>query len=421
MGEMAREVWRTEVMETKTHPTLQLLCYQTKNLYNRAMFLFKQHYTNTKKWLSYQQLDRILKLEQCYRILPAQTAQQTLKLLVRNWRNFKQATQTFQKKPQIFLGKPRPPKYKSRSGQQIAIFTNQQAKIKDKKLILPKKVAFSIKTRLTDSIKLREVRIIPRGVGYSIEIVYSKHVPELEINKERIGAIDLGIHNLITYVDNIGSRPIVVKDEGKGIKSIIRYYLKEVKKLQQKYVQQQQTALKKSNKLSYGKKFLKLRETKRRKVNNWIHQMSSKFVKHWIRTGIQQVFIGYNPQWKQQIRLRKKTTQMFVIVPFDKFISSLKYKAEEHGIIVERIEESYTSKCSFLDNEYPQKQAAYKGKRTTRGLFKSSTGSLINSDVNGAYNILLKGDPQAFPHRNTGGVGGYVIYPIRWSFEHNQI
>ena len=62
---MAREVFRTEVMETKTHPTLDLLCYQTKNLYNRAMFIFKQNYQQTKKWMSYQQLDKKLKLEDC--------------------------------------------------------------------------------------------------------------------------------------------------------------------------------------------------------------------------------------------------------------------------------------------------------------------------------------------------------------------
>ncbi len=108
---------------------------------------------------------------------------------------------------------------------------------------------------------------------------------------------------------------------------------------------------------------------------------------------------------------------MFVILPFDEFINTLKYKAEEHGIMVERIEESYTSKCSFLDNDFSQKQVHYQGKRTKRGLFRSSTGVLINADVNRAYDILLKGDPQALPSRSVGGVGGYVVYPLRWSFQ----
>ncbi len=414
---MAQEVWRTEVMETTPHPALAYLCYQTKNLYNRTMFVFKQHYNQKNKWLSYQQLDRKLKKEQCYKVLPAHTAQHTLKLLVRNWKSFGKALKQFQITPQAFLGKPRPPTYKAKNGQQIAIFTNQQARIDKEQTLRLQKTPFSIKTRLTNTVKLKEVRIIPRGVGYSIEIVYSKLVPEVEVKGTNIGAIDLGVHNLLTYVDNIGSRPIVVKDEGKGIKSILRFYLKEIKKLQQKYAQQQHLTLKQNNRLEYGKRFHRLREIKRRKVKNWIHQMSSKFVKLWVQTGIQQVYIGYNPLWKQQVRLRKKTTQLFVILPFERFIHALKYKAEEQGIIVEKIEEDYTSKCSFLDNEFPKKYKRYKGRRTKRGLFKAVTGQLINADVNGAYNILLKGDPQALPSRSVGGVGGYVVYPHRWSFE----
>ena len=290
-------------------------------------------------------------------------------------------------------------------------------KIRGSKIIFPQKVPFSIQTRLSIQTNLREVRIIPRATGYTIEVVYNKQVPEVQQTRSNIGAIDLGIQNLLTYVDNIGNRPIVVKDEGKGIKSAINYYLKEVKKLQKKYAKQQQPALKKKNRLVYGKKFHRLREYKRRKVREWVHQMSSSFVELWVQTGIQQVFIGYNPAWKQQLRLRKKTTQMFVILPFDQFIHALKYKAEEYGIMVDRVEESYTSKCSFLDNEYPQKQLHYQGKRPKRGLFSSANGVLINADVNGAYNILLKGDPQALPKRSVGGVGGYVIYPLRWSFE----
>ncbi|MHA2255660.1 MAG: RNA-guided endonuclease InsQ/TnpB family protein [Candidatus Heimdallarchaeaceae archaeon] len=414
---MAQVVWRTEIMETKTHPALQQLCHHTKNLYNRAMFLFKQHYLQTKKWLSYQQLDRTLKKEQCYKILPVHTAQHTLILLTRNWKNYKQALIEFKIAPHAFLGKPRPPRYKVKNGQQIAIFTNQQSKIKGRKLLLPKKVPFTLKTRLTEADKLKEVRIIPRGTGYTIEIVYSKLVPDVEVNG-KIGAIDLGIKNLLTYVDNIGSRSIVVKDEGKGIKSIIQFYLKEVKKLQEQYAQQQRRNLKQNrNRLKYGLQFHQLRETKRRKVKNWIHQMSSFFVNLWKEQGITKVFIGYNPRWKQQVRLRKKTTQMFVIIPFEKIIHSLTYKAEEKGIIVEMIDESFTSKCSFLDNESPKKRKKYKGTRVNRGQFKSAIGVLINADVNAAYNILCKGDPQAIPKRNVGGVGGYVIYPLRLRFE----
>jgi len=137
----------------------------------------------------------------------------------------------------------------------------------------------------------------------------------------------------------------------------------------------------------------------------------------WDERGLHMIYIGYNPLWKQQLRLRKKTTQLFVIVPFDKLITLLRYKAEEKGIQIELVEESYTSKCSFLDSEIPQKHTSYMGKRVKRGMFCSATGVLINADVNAAFNILLKGDPQALPPRSVGGVGGYVVYPLRVSYQ----
>ncbi len=80
---------------------------------------------------------------------------------------------------------------------------------------------------------------------------------------------------------------------------------------------------------------------------------------------------------------------------------------------VAKIEESYVSKCSFLDNESPQKQSNYKGKRVHRGLFRPATGVLINVDVNAAYNILLKDDSQALPIHSVDRVGVYIVYPIR--------
>ena len=68
----------------------------------------------------------------------------------------------------------------------------------------------------------------------------------------------------------------------------------------------------------------------------------------------------------------------------------IQYKAKLQGIDVVITEESYTSKCSFLDSEPIQKHTSYKGKRLKRGLFKSATGKIFNADVNGALNILRK-------------------------------
>ena len=86
----------------------------------------------------------------------------------------------------------------------------------------------------------------------------------------------------------------------------------------------------------------------------------------------------------------------------------IEYKAKLIGLNLLKQEESYTSKCSFLDLEPVEKQINYCGTRICRGLFKSQKG-LINADVNGSYNILRKAVPNVFAN----GIEGVAAHPKR--------
>ena len=79
-----------------------------------------------------------------------------------------------------------------------------------------------------------------------------------------------------------------------------------------------------------------------------------------------------------------------------------------------RQEESYSSKCSFLDKEPIKHHDKYAGKRINRGLFKSQKGTILNADVNGAYNILKKAFPNAIDADRIEDVG---LHPTRWSLD----
>ena len=104
----------------------------------------------------------------------------------------------------------------------------------------------------------------------------------------------------------------------------------------------------------------------------------------------------------------KRTNQQFVCILHARFIDMLTYKAELVGIQVLLTEESYTSKCSFLDREPIRKQERYAGKRVKRGLFRAADGRFINADVNGSLNIIRKVAPESFE-----GVEGIVVCPSR--------
>jgi putative transposase len=118
--------------------------------------------------------------------------------------------------------------------------------------------------------------------------------------------------------------------------------------------------------------------------------------------------MGYNHGWKHKINIGKKNNQKFVQIPFLKLVKQIEYKAKLRKIQVLPVNETHTSKCSFLDNEPIKKHKTYAGKRLSRGLFKTSKGVLLNADVNGAYNIMKKAFPNAI---SVDGIEAFGLMP----------
>ena len=381
------------------NPSVQLskLCHLAKNLYNLANWYVRQDFFKLNNFLNYYDLDYILKDKRAYRKLPSQTSQQILKLVNRNWRSYFRALEEFRANPKKFKNKPRIPRYKKKNGESIVIFTNQQCRIKEGYLHFPKKVNLKLtKTRIKE--KLKEVRIIPLGIKYKIEIVYEKEEQDLGLNKNNVLSIDLGLNNLITGVNNIGLEPIIIK--GKIIKSINQYYNKQL-------AHYRSIENKKSN-FQDTKRIQKLHLKRNSKINTIFHRISRLLIDYCIENNLGIIIIGYNDGWKQNINIGKKNNQKFVQIPFLRLINQVKYKSELIGITVITINENHTSKCSFLDNEEIRHHKKYVGKRISRGLFRTSNGTLINADVNAGYNIMKKVFPNSV---KVDGIEAFGLMP----------
>lgn len=93
-----------------------------------------------------------------------------------------------------------------------------------------------------------------------------------------------------------------------------------------------------------------------------MHKLSDAVIKYAINNKIDTIVIGHNNRWKQSAEMGKKNNQNFVQISFNTLINQIYYKGQEHGINVIIQEESYTSKCSFLDNESIEKHDNYLGK-----------------------------------------------------------
>jgi len=400
-----KRLTRTEQIDIDYNDTLSNLCHISKSLWNEANYFIRQTYfgSDNNVRIQYHLLDKFMKDGDNYQLLPAQTSQQTLKLLDKAWKGHYEATKEYYKDPSKFLGRPRYPGYKDKDGETLVVFTNQQCHLKDGYLILPKTLKLSpIKTRLKDKVKLRQVRIIPKGEGYICEIVYKKRFePNKKLNPKRILGIDYGTANVVTKVNNIGRTPIVYKDDGMWIKSTNQFYNKKKAELQSIYDKQG---------IKYGSAMSRLNTKRNLKMKDAMHKLSRHIIDKCVKRKIGTIVIGSNSFWKQNIDIGRRNNQNFVSIPFYQLTQMIQYKAKEVGINVILQQESYTSKCSFLDMESIKYHSRYKGKRVSRALFKSKKGITIHSDVNGAYNIIRKAKPNAFTAKDVGGCG---LHPIK--------
>lgn len=375
-------------------------CHKAGLLYNYCNFQLRQSFFATIKLPGKYALIQQLAAEKQpdYRALPAQTAQQTMLKLFKNWKAFFAACKAYKANPENFLGKPKPPHYKRDKKQSVVVFTNQQCRILDGFVHFPKRVAFPpLKTAVLPE-SLCEVRITPQATCHIIEVVYERDVPENRLPPERVLAIDIGLGNLATCVSNVGCLPFILN--GKPLKAVNHWYHKEKARLQS-FIGAQGT----SNRIN------RLTFHRNQRVQDYLHKTSRVIVNYCVAHRIGQIIIGKNPHWKQGIGLGKRTNQQFVSVPFATLIQMIAYKADEVGIVVVCHEEAYTSKCDHLAFEPMEHREHYLGKRIKRGLFQSSTGRLLNADCNGAIGIGPKVMGNAFIR--TLLHSGVVFTPVR--------
>jgi putative transposase len=379
--------------------TIDYYCWQAKNVYNAANYIIRQELINNRKWIRNYDLQKIMQSYDCFYDLGSQASQNTLTLLDRNWKSFFVAIKDWSKKKGVgYLGKPSLPKYLDKNGRYILMLKNIQFRIMENKIYFswkPLNQFSGIKTNVTG--KLMQIRFVPAGACYYMEIVYETEVPEKQEIRNIIG-IDLGVDNFATISNNIGVRPIIIN--GKTIKSMNQYFNKKKAELQTK------------SGFLFTNKIRSLTNKHRDKLDYFMHKTSRIIIDYCLTYGIDTVIIGKNDGWKQEVNIGKRNNQNFVYIPYEKFITKLEYKCENYGINFIETEESYTSGTSFLDDELPIKENYNKKRRIKRGLFKSNSGELINADLNGSYQIIKKVFPNAFEQ----GTRGCGLHPIRISF-----
>ena len=379
-----------QIIITQSHPKYNIIdrqCFSSKNLYNEANYVLRQEFINNGRYIDYRTMNKNFKTHDNYKATFSQPANCTLRLLDKNWKSFFRGIKEWKKNPSKFLGMPRLPKYLKKDGRFPWMIPNNQCHYNYEKGIV------HISNRLLNDYdwkcrclgRLIQVRFIPRGSCYVMEIVYETEIPYIKRESKNIAAIDLGVDNLVTMTNNIGLNPIIIN--GKGVKSINRFYNKQLAK--------EKSSLKIRHGKDWSKKLDIITFKRFQRIKNYMHNTSHYIVKWCKDNNIDTLIVGKNDGWKQKSDMSKMSNQNFISIPYQMLLQQLEYKCKDEGILYIENEEGYTSGTSFLDGEEPVKQNYDKSRRIQRGLFKSNSGLLINSDVNGSFQIMKKVFPNA--------------------------
>jgi len=270
-------------------------------------------------------------------------------------------------------------------------------------VFLEKGLSFSLPEKLVGK-TIKQVEIVPKYRHFEAIFVYEDdEIVDTVSPSDKVMAIDLGLNNLATCVTNGVARPFIV--DGRRLKSINHHYNKRYAKFQ--------SHLKKTRDRKWSNRLQRLTDRRNARITDYLHKATRKVTDICVEQGISKVVVGDVTKSLNQINLGKKTNQNFVNLSLGQFIDKLRYKLELHGITLEVINESYTSKASFVDDDIlpkkyePKTTHTFNGKRVKRGLYRSQNGVAINADVNGAYNILRKNDSKFSFNKLVKKLGNY--------------
>lgn len=364
-------------------------CRISKNLKNQILYEIRQKFFNDKSYLNYNEVYKILKTSDNYKLLQSNMAQQIMKSVDAEFKSFFGSLKSKNVTHKVSI-----PHYLPKEGYNQLII--QQINIYNGKFQMPysreyskthEKFYIQIPSILSDK-KVKEIKIIPKYNARFFEIVYTyevEDVSKINLDKTKALAIDLGVNNLCTCVTSDGDSFIL---DGKKLKSYNQWYNKENARLQ---------SIKDKQKLSKTLTKIQARLLRKRenRVRDYLGKTAKKIINYCLEHNIGNLVLGKNKGFQQKSNLGKVNNQIFVQMPFYKLQQKLEYQCKIYGIDMIEQEESYTSKASFWDkDEIPvygdSKQHIFSGKRIKRGLYKTSSGILLNADVNGALNILRK-------------------------------
>ena len=387
--------------DSERDAVLEFICSEANKLTNCAIYYCRQMFFKAHKYVSNYELDEIMKSNLHFKALRSAVAQQACHKVGESFKSYRKLRSLYREGK--LEDQPKLPKYRKRNGLTFVSYPARWLKLLNGQIqfSLGKqvKVWFGIDNFTLpmpsnlDFKDIKEVRILPRNQCFYAEFVYKQKEIKTKLNVTNVLGLDPGLGNSLTAVATIGKSFIV---NGKKIKSMNQWYNKKV------------ASLKKGKSQNYWSDELSALSEKRNRQFRDIKNKIARFIINWcLANDIGVIIHGWNQGIKNGSQMSKKVNQEFVTIPHAAIKDRIEQLAVQHGIIFITTEESYTSASSFLDNdplptygETPVRKHKFSGNRGVkikgklnnlgRGGYLSAKGFKVNSDANGAANIIRK-------------------------------
>jgi putative transposase len=396
--------------------TLGYLTYHSGKLFNQALYLVKTKQAKINTYDLYNKLkDSSLHLKN----LQSRSAQIVLDEIVRAFKNGFNGNAKFPK----FRPKTKPHRTLTydKTGFKIvgtkvrlSLSKNLRKWLKEKHGIELKYLWLDTGLELDERL-IRNIQIVPKAKAkeFELHIIYEKPQnrtksvnPTLRVGAivpikgERVMVLDPNSSNFFAIVIEGVKRPFLI--DGKGLKSLLRKYLKKIAELQSR--------LEGAKKKGFKTHLLEERLSKtwlkvKRLLRHFAHTVSNLILELALKYGVKKIYIGDAVKNKnKESKLNSVADQIWSLLPHGKVKEYLEYKAKEYGISpkkglissqsdfieVEYISEAYTSGVDSSVNGAVSKETYTPEARIKRGLFKTKFLGLLNADVNACRNFLKK-------------------------------
>ncbi len=217
---------------------------------------------------------------------------------------------------------------------------------------------------------IQQVRAVYNNDKWELHLVCKKQIPVEDAPGDNTTGIDLGISNYLAIDYEDGPSELY---PGNTLKEDKHYLTRE----------EYQT----EGENGPSMRARKARRKLSRRKDHFLHTLSKHIVERCVEEGVAKIAVGdlsdiredENGNSRNWGRSGNKKLHGW---EFDRFTNLLEYKAEEYGILVDRVDEENTSKtCSCCGQ-------IWDSNRVERGLYVcSSCETTMNADVNSAVNI----------------------------------